>query len=137
MLNITSLQTALKSMESAIGIYSVLVGASSRQEERAVVGAGVIQNFEVTYELCWKFMKRWINLNADPTAADGVTRRELFRLAAQNRLIDDVDKWMEFHAARNQTSHSYNQDVAEEVLAVALESLPTMQDFQKSLERRL
>ena len=124
-------------MESAISVYRCVADASSREEVRAVIGAGVIQNFEFTYELCWKFMKRWININADPTAADGVARRQLFRLAAQNRLIDDVDKWMEFQAARNQTHHIYNQDVADEVLAVALESFPFMQDFQKSLERRL
>lgn len=46
-----------------------------------------------------------------------VTRRELFLRAAENRLIDDMDLWMSFHAARNETSHTYDTNTAEEVCA--------------------
>ena len=45
------------------------------------IAAGVIQNFAFTYELCWKFMKRWIEENVNSEIVDGVTRRELFRKA--------------------------------------------------------
>lgn len=72
-----------------------------------------IQNFEVAYELCWKFIKRWLEHNVSPNAVAGVSRRELFRYAAENLLIRDVDQWMDFHAARNKTSHIYDQAVAE------------------------
>ena len=77
------------------------------------VKSGVIQHFEFTYELCWKFIKRWLEINRNPTA--GVTRRALFRLAAENRLILDVDKWMLHDDARNLTSHTYDPEVAEKV----------------------
>ncbi|MFA7232393.1 MAG: nucleotidyltransferase substrate binding protein, partial [Victivallaceae bacterium] len=83
--------------------------------------AGVIQNFEFTYELCWKFMKRWLEHNIGATYVDGITRQELFRYAAENKLISDIQKWMDYHRARNMTSHTYNADTADEVFKVALE----------------
>jgi hypothetical protein len=58
---------------------------------RNAVKSGAIQHFEFTYELCWKFIKRWLETNISPSAADGVARRELFRLAAENRLVLDVE----------------------------------------------
>lgn len=81
--------------------------------------AGAIQNFEVAYEQCWKAMKRWLEKNFNAVQVDGVTRRELFRIAAEHVLIEDVDHWMSFHQARNETSHTYDGSVAIEVLRIA------------------
>jgi nucleotidyltransferase substrate binding protein (TIGR01987 family) len=86
---------------------------------RNAVKSGAIQHFEFTYELCWKFIKRWLETNISPSAADGVARRELFRLAAENRLVLDVEAWMRHHDARNRTSHTYDPEVAESVYAAA------------------
>jgi len=82
---------------------------------RNAVKAGAIQHFDFTYELCWKFIKRWLEMNVSPAAVDGVSRRQLFRLAAENQLIEDVERWMRHHDARNRTSHTYEPAVAEEV----------------------
>jgi nucleotidyltransferase substrate binding protein (TIGR01987 family) len=100
------------------------------------IRAGVIQHFEFTYELAWKFMKRWIELNVGATVVDGVTRRELFRHAAEQRLISDVDVWMRFHDARNISSHTYEPAVADEVLRVAYAFLPEAQALLENLEVR-
>ena len=75
-------------------------------------------------------------MNINPESVDGVTRRELFRLAAENKLIVDVDLWMDFHQARNSASHIYDDEVAEATLATALESIPCIEDFVARLEKR-
>jgi len=133
-LDTTSLRRALKSFESAIRIYQAL--GDVPEDEKAVIGAGVIQNFEFTYKLCWKFMKRWIEMNVDPLSVDGVTRRELFRMAAENKFVIDVNKCMKFHKTRNLTSHTYDEEVAGDILAVTFEALPWIQDFAFRLEDR-
>ena len=88
---------------------------------RIAIRAGVIKHFEITYELCWKLMARWLNNNVSSGIADGVTRRHLFRIAAESQLIQDVDVWMQYHEDRNMTTHNYSFERAEEVYRSAVE----------------
>ncbi len=119
-LDLTSLQSAVAALEAAVTRSSdERLLASLDDVTRNVFKAGVVQHFELTYELCWKFVKRWLETNVSPTVADGVTRRELFRHGAEQRLIDDVDRWMTHHHARNQTSHLYDAAIAEVVFDAA------------------
>ncbi len=83
--------------------------------ERIGIRAGVVKHFEITYELSWKLMARWLNTNVASDTADGVTRRQLYRLSAANKLISDVDRWMRHHDARNATSHIYDRKRAQQV----------------------
>lgn len=103
---------------------------------RVVVRSGVIKHFEFTYDLSWQFMKRWLELNVNPHAGDGVTRRELYRLGFENRLIDDVDRWMRYHGARNLTSHTYREATADEVYAVLPDFLEAARLLLAALETR-
>ena len=81
--------------------------AAQDEVTREAIRSGVIQHFEFTYELSWKFIRRWLEENIGRDSADGVARRELFRMGAENRLIDDVAVWMRYHDARNVTCHTY------------------------------
>lgn len=110
--------------------------ASLDEVTRNAIKSGAIQHFEFCYELSWKFIKRWLEANISASAADGVTRRELFRQAAENRLIDDVDQWMRYHEARNQTSHTYDPVVAENVYQAAHAFARDVQALLEALEAR-
>lgn len=96
--------------------------------------AGVVQNFEVAYEQCWKMMKRWIETNVSTEAVDGVTRRELFRQAAEQKLLADVDEWMSFHQTRNLTSHTYDVETANDAYHDAVSFLPLAKALFARLE---
>ena len=136
-LEISSLKKSCASLERAID--GALVKKSDDKtgiDEMETIKAGVIQNFKFTYELCWKFMKRWIEVNVSPDIVDGVTRKELFRVSAENKLILDVNKWMEFHIARNNTSHIYDEKIADEVFEISVSFLPYAKDFLMRLEQR-
>jgi len=85
---------------------------------RNAIRAGVIQHFEIVYELCWKFMQRWIRQNRSPEEADHPrNRKDLFRLAARCELIDDPLPWFVYGEARNLSAHTYNEKDAEAIYA--------------------
>ena len=104
--------------------------------ERNGIRSGVIQNFEVAYELSWKLMARWLNTYIGAGIADGTTRRQLFRLAAEHLLIPDVDLWMQHHEARNATTHIYDEEKAVQVYRATREFAHDAQRLLKALEER-
>ena len=125
-LELDSLKKAVAALERSLRVVNEQSAGEADLVE--TLRAGVVQNFEVAYEQTWKMMKRWLELNANPIEVDGVTRRQLFRLCHENRLIDDVDVWMAFHKSRNETSHTYNAETADDVFSVAKSFLPAAQD---------
>ncbi|HBW47627.1 TPA: nucleotidyltransferase [bacterium] len=121
-LDLSNLQKAINSLEIAIKIASLKIKGNNDPEEKVIM-AGVIQTFEFTYELCWKFMKRWLEVNGEGATIDGATRKEIFRIALEKQLIKDVELWFEYTLARNETSHTYDSDTAQEVYQKAIKFL--------------
>ena len=78
---------------------------------------GLVQGFEFTHELGWKVLKDYLE-------EQGVTgiigSKNAVREAFKNGLIEDGETWMEMIKARNLSSHTYNQDTAEEVAEAIL-----------------
>ncbi|RKY11324.1 MAG: nucleotidyltransferase [Planctomycetota bacterium] len=115
-LDLTNLGNAVDSLEAALKALGSCQGESFSVEIRETIKAGVVQNFEISYEMGWKFMKRWITGKLGTAALEGLSRKELFRLAGENGFIDNVEGWILFHHLRNQTTHTYSWDRADEVL---------------------
>jgi nucleotidyltransferase substrate binding protein (TIGR01987 family) len=98
--------------------------------------ASVIQHFEICYELCWKAMKRFIEMDIG-AEADILTRKDFFRISAEKRIIADFGRWAAFHKARNLTSHVYNEETASEIYAVAKSFADDLYAFVKTMEDRI
>jgi len=136
-LDLSSLKKATDSLQKALRLTAEKMNhENTNEDEIELMIAGVVQNFEFTYELCWKSMQRWLKINVGAEIVDGVTRRELFRMSAENRLITDVDEWMEFHRARNISSHTYEKQIADEIYQIAWSFLPASLDLLRRLEMR-
>ena len=106
------------------------------KDEFDVIRAGVIQNFELTYELSWKFMKRWLEINFSSVYVDGLPRKELFRMAAESRLITQVSKWFRYHELRNETVHAYDEKKANEVFESTKDFLQDARELLSNLEKK-
>ena len=115
-LDLTTLQSALQTLKEAIILYD--------QQEHNIplkdaLRDSVIQRFEYTYELSWKLIQRWIELNINPELAEAWSRKDLYRIAAQKALIKDPNIWFQYHQARNVAAHAYNQTNAQIALEAA------------------
>lgn len=133
----SALRQAIAALDRTIAVRARREAAGGvPSDELDALQAGVIQCFAFTYELAWKFMKRWIVHNVSRDVVDGVPRRELFRLAAEYRLIDEVERWMDFHHARNLTSHTYQVKLASAVFEQALLFVEGAKRFAARLEER-
>lgn len=79
---------------------------------------GLIQAFEYTHELAWNTLKDFLELREVKNIYGSKdTTRESFSLG----LINDGEIWMDMIKSRNQTSHTYNEEVAEEIAAAIVE----------------
>lgn len=119
-LKFENLEKSIIALETGIEVYNKKKNIDEYQEEIEIIKSGIIQNFEVCYEISWKLMKKWLGENIGTVTVDGISRKELYRIATQNKLIDDPEKWFIFHEARNLTSHDYDGIKAEDVFKEAL-----------------
>lgn len=131
-LYLDSFAKSVNALERAIKIASRL--EVSDEDLQETIRAGVIQNFEVAYEQSWKMMERWLEENIGVVYVDVRTRRELFRRAAESFLITDVNRWMNYHTARNRTSHTYDEETAQSVFEEATEFVYDAKQLLKTLE---
>jgi nucleotidyltransferase substrate binding protein (TIGR01987 family) len=73
-----------------------------------------IKNFELTYELAWKAMKRLLEFREAETLP---TTSSVIKKAFRYGLIDDEKKWLELIQLRNKAVHTYGEDLANSVYA--------------------
>lgn len=73
---------------------------------------GLIQAFEFTHELAWNVMRDYFAWQGTV----GITgSRDATRESVSTGLVADGEGWMEMIASRNKTSHTYNEEVANEI----------------------
>jgi nucleotidyltransferase substrate binding protein (TIGR01987 family) len=75
---------------------------------------GMIQGFEFTHELAWNVLKDYLEYEGIQGL---VGSRSTVREAFKRGLITDGEAWMDMIEKRNLSSHTYNLDVATQLVA--------------------
>ena len=122
-ISIHELEKAISSIAEAISFYNL---TNDEAQKRAFRDA-TIQRFEFTIELSWKTSMKVLGSN---TSAPKNAIREM----ARNNLLIDPTKWINFIDGRNETSHSYDEDIAKKVFAMIQLFLPEAQDLLGKLK---
>ena len=134
MLDLSSMERAVKALEVALDIYD-RSPLPDDHAEKTVLRDGVIQRFEFTCELSWKMLKRHLE-EYGLERPDRLSNRDLFRVGREQELIDDPEKWFLYLRMRNLTSHVYDDLKATEVFQAAKRFLPDAQYLLERLQER-
>ncbi len=98
-----------------------------------IVKQGLIQSFEFTHELAWKTIKDYADYQGNTEITGS---RDAIRYAANANLIADGHTWMDMIASRNKTSHTYNEETANEIFKNIITEYSSLFDtFNLTLEK--
>ena len=107
-MNEETLQESLASLGDALDRFGEALAIPNPDE---IVMDGTIQRFELTFELFWKALRRFLQREGTDTASPKNTFRHAYRRA----LLDQEQLWLDMLKHRNLSSHVYNAAMAQEI----------------------
>ena len=106
--------------------FSQLEKFMMKKELNELEKQGLIKAFEYTYELAWKSLQ---DLLIEKGYNNIKGPKPVIEQSFKDGYIIDGKGWMRMHQSRNLTSHTYNEETAEEIL----KSNPSL---RKSFEKK-
>jgi nucleotidyltransferase substrate binding protein (TIGR01987 family) len=94
--------------------FSYLEQAIDIEDPEVIQRAGLIQFFEMTFELAWKMLKDYLERQG---FLEVNSPRAVLKKAFEIGLISDGHQWLQCLQDRNLTSHTYNEEIAIEIEA--------------------
>lgn len=110
--------------------FKLLEKYSTQEIKTELEMAGVIQFFEMTFELAWKVQKDYLESQGYIVKSP----RETIKQAFQMGLIDEGHPWMEALSKRNLTTHTYDKELAEKFTQEIIKQyVPAFKDLYERL----
>lgn len=95
---------------------------------------GIIQFYEMAFELAWKLMKDYL----EQLGYTVNSPRDAIKQAFQVGILDDGQLWMDALSDRNLTTHTYDENKAIEVVAkIRTDYFPALQQLYRGLSSEL
>lgn len=135
-LDISPFEKAVLQLEKSI---RYLRSDMARKDEnlREQFRGAVIQAFEYTYELGVKMLRRQLEqIIPNPAETREMNFLDFIRSAAEAGLVKDVPGYRLYREKRNITSHTYDVNKAEEILAVMDDFMLEMRFLLAELKKR-
>lgn len=119
--NIIALENAEKRLQEMLARYN-------KEHEDEAVRDSVIQRFEFTYSIALKTLRKYFIERAFVLEeVNQMSFNEMIRTASQlNLLVSNLEKWIVYREMRNMTSHTYDEEIALQVVSI-------IPDFSKEI----
>ena len=131
-INVEPLTRAIGRLEEGLARYQ-------RDIADTQIRDGLIQRFEFTYELAHRTLKRFLeSVSPTPGEFDAADFSYLIRSAnEQDLLLKDWPAWKGYRDMRAKTSHTYDEDIALEVVAGITPFLEEVRYLRDQIKSRL
>lgn len=103
-----------------------------KEKKSDLVRDSEVKRFEMAFDLSWKTIKAFLEIQGVFCASPAGCFREAFRQG----MIDFEDTWMKMVATRNKTVHTYDAKLAEEVYRELPQALSAFQKLITLLKER-
>jgi len=120
----------LQSFRKAFGQLEKAAAIAGERKLSQLEQQGLIQAFEFTHELAWNTLKDFLESRGTNQLYGS---KDATREAFAKGLIDEGEQWMAMIQSRNQTTHTYNEETADEIAKAILSCY--VPEFQKFLHR--
>ena len=110
--------------------YKLLKKYSNQEITTELERAGIIQFFEMTFELAWKVLKDYLESEGYMVKSPRETVKQAFQIG----LIDNGHIWIDALSNRNLTTHTYDEELATKMTSEILNAyLPELDKLYNKL----
>ncbi|MBP9680987.1 MAG: nucleotidyltransferase substrate binding protein [Bacteriovorax sp.] len=127
-LSLEELEKAVVSLEKALELYKD--SSENQIEIKKAFRDACIQRFEYCIEMSWKQSMKVLGSNT-------MAAKPAIREMARNNLIDNPELWFDFIESRNETSHSYDEDIAIKVFTNIKRFYPEVRKLLQTLQKQI
>ena len=114
--------------------YKLLKKYSNQEITTELERAGIIQFFEMTFELAWKVLKDYLESEGYMVKSPRETVKQDFQIV----LIDNGHIWIDALSNRNLTTHTYDEELATKMTSEILNAyLPELDKLYNKLSEEL
>ena len=114
--------------------YKLLKKYSNQEITTELERAGIIQFFEMTFELAWKVLKDYLESEGYMVKSPRETVKQAFQIG----LIDNGHVWIDALSNRNLTTHTYDEELAIKITSEILDAyLPELDKMYEKLSKEL
>lgn len=125
----------MKKFENFVANLEVLKRAKDEDLTNEFIISGIIDKFFLQFELSWKVLKELLSYEGRSVAKSG-SPREILKAAYATYDYIDEDIWLEMLRARNDMTHIYNGEAAQQMVKVILEKyIPVFVEMRERIEK--
>ena len=125
----------LQNFSKAWTLLKEAIELSHLRELSELEDQGLIQRFEFSHELAWNVLKDYFEYQGTTTITGS---RDAIREAFQVGIITDGEGWMDMIKSRNQSTHTYNEEIANEVKhRIIYQYYALFDDFDKKMKQHI